>query len=127
MTPTDGAASACAVDSSPRAARVQTSAGTRALRFAAPRVPRLPARAPHANALVTLGDNDLVDLRVETVIRRLVEWALEYCGGNVEWAADELAVSAPTLRRWLKAWAREDALEQERPIVHLIERGGLVP
>lgn len=126
MTQTDGAARACTVDSVPRERVVQTSADARALRFGS-RSPRLPVRERRSSALVEIGENGLADMRVESVIRRLAEFALEYCGGNFEWAADELGVNETTLRRWLKAWARDDERQQERPIVRLIERGGLDP
>jgi DNA-binding NtrC family response regulator len=126
MTQTDGAARVCTVDSAPRERVVQTSADARALRFGS-RSPRLPARAQRSSYLVEIGENGLADFRVERAIRRLAEFALEYTGGCIEWAAAELAVDETTLRRWLKAWARDDERQQERPIVRLIERGGLDP
>lgn len=106
MTLTDASAVACEVDSDARSALVQTSADARVRRFAT-RTPVPPARARRSNVLVEIGDNGLVDLRVEPVIRRLAEFALEYCEGSVGWAADELGVNPSTLRRWLYQWARE--------------------
>lgn len=58
-------------------------------------------------ALVELGANGLADMTVETVKRRLVLSALSYCGGDVDWAAQELGVNQSTLYRWRRRWQRE--------------------
>lgn len=110
MTPTDGAAIACEVDdqvdSAPRAREC------RRLRCACTR--------PRSVALVDVGENGLVDLRVTTVVRRLAEWALEYCEGDATWAAAELGVNVSTVRRWVKAWARDDVRGRCVSIVHAL-------
>lgn len=104
----DATATTYEVDSVVRASRVQTSADTRVLNFAA-RSPRPPARRRRSNAIVEIGENGLVDLRVDRVVRHLAEFALEYTGGKIEWAANELGVNPSTLRRWMYEWEREAA------------------
>lgn len=48
--------------------------------------------------------NGLAILDLKTAMRAHVERVLEYCGGEVRWAARELGVNETTVRRWLNAW-----------------------
>lgn len=87
------------------------------------RRPRCACTRPRSTALVEIGENGLADLRVTTAVRRLAEWVLDYCGGDATWAADELGVNVSTLRRWVKAWARDDVRGGCVSIVHALGHG----
>lgn len=113
MASKHGAATACKVDSAALARRVNECV-----------TPRPAARRSRSNELVEIGANGLVDLRLASVTRRLTEYALEYCGGNLEWAADEIGVNVSTVRRWLHEWALEDAAATALAIVPSVREGG---
>lgn len=44
----------------------------------------------------------LVDYTVRSATRRHVAMVLDYTGGNLGWAADELGVNKTTLWRWIR-------------------------
>lgn len=46
----------------------------------------------------------LADLRLSSALKRHVALAIEYCGGDLKWAAEELEVDRSTLWRWLRGW-----------------------
>ena len=55
------------------------------------RMPRPPLAYP----------NGILDLRLDSAIRRHVSDVLDYCGGQRIWAAQELGVDLSTLWRWI--------------------------
>lgn len=49
--------------------------------------------------------NGLADWSLDSALKRHVAAVLEYCDGDLEWAASELGINRSTLYRWRKAWA----------------------
>ena len=60
-------------------------------------------------AVIRLGENGLAVLNLSEVKRAHVLWVLEYCGGEVRWAARELGVNETTVNRWLRRWGKESS------------------
>jgi transcriptional regulator of acetoin/glycerol metabolism len=48
--------------------------------------------------------NGLIDLTLDSAIRRHIVRVLEYTDGQKDWAAEEMGISPSTLYRELKRW-----------------------
>ena len=70
-------------------------------------------RHPIPKAPPLVRPSGLADLTMLTAKRRAIALALEYCDGDIEWAAEELAIDRTTLWRHLKRW--ESARPPTRP------------
>lgn len=73
---------------------------------------RSPISSPKAPPLFHA--NGLADLRLHSAIRRHMAMVLEYCSGDITWAAEELGVDRTTVWRTLKNWeaARPRGMQQ---------------
>jgi transcriptional regulator of acetoin/glycerol metabolism len=60
--------------------------------------------APRPKRPPVLRRNGIADLTLDSALKRHVHFVLDYTGGHLSWAADELGVSPSTVYRWLKRW-----------------------
>ena len=51
-----------------------------------------------------IGPTGLANFNLDTALRRHIFMALDYCAGDMKWAAVELGISGSTLYRWCRQW-----------------------
>lgn len=84
----------------------------------APVAPTSPPLAPHSTRhLEDVPDappcsraNGLRDLTLLSAVRRHIREVLEYTGGHLAWAAQEMAIHPATLWRMLKKWRTSEPI-----------------